>query len=60
MQVPIVQLSQSSQTAIKKILNASKEKTTLCRQIQMTNYYAFLHSKPQADKIDYAKLLLHK
>ena len=60
MQIPTVKLSESSQKAAKNIINASKKKTTICQQMQMANYYAYLHSPKNAqnDSINYAKTLL--
>ena len=60
MQVPSIKLSQFSQTAAKKIIKASKNKTDIGQQAHMANYYAFLHSQPEKDKLVCAKLLMSK
>ena len=60
MQVPIVKLSESKQTIINNIVKASKEKTTCGQQMLMANYYAFLNSKNEADKLNIPKLLINK
>ena len=60
MQIPTIRLSEASQKAAKNIINASKSKTTIGQQMQMANYYAYLHSPKNApnDSISYAKTLL--
>ena len=62
MQVPTIKLSESSKIAAKKIINGSKQKTTLCTQMQMASYYAFLHSEKNAanDVLNFAKNLIIK
>lgn len=60
MRIPQAQLSEASKATVKKILKASKKRTTVCQQMQMANYYAYLHSKQQLakDTENYAKLAL--
>ena len=62
MQVPTIKLSEVSQTAAKKIIEASKKQTTIPQQMQMASYYAYLHSPKQANKdvVDFAKVLARK
>ena len=62
MQVPTIELSEVSQIAAKKIIEASKKQTTISQQMQMANYYAFLHSPKQANKdvVNFAKILVNK
>lgn len=60
MQIPTIKLSEASQATAKKIIKASKKKTTAGQQMQMANYYAFLHSKMNAanDIKNYARILI--
>ena len=60
MQVQTVKLSQLSQSTANKILKASKSRATLGQQLQMANYYAYLHSEKTAktDIKTSAKILL--
>ena len=62
MQVPTINLSEVSQSAAKKIIEASKKQTSIQQQLQMANYFAFLHSPKQANKdvVDFAKILARK
>lgn len=62
MQIPTVKLSDISKNAVKNILEASKNKTSIGEQMKMANYYAYLHSEKVAktDKTNYAKILLGK
>ena len=62
MKIPPLALSNVSQSAAKRILAASKNEKNICQQMQMANYYAFLHSKNccENDCTNYAKMLLGK
>ena len=60
MKIPSVKLSQASQIASERIMKESKKKHSIGEQMVMANYYAYLHSKSEVDKIDYAKTLLCK
>ena len=62
MKIPSVTLSEVSRNAAKRILAASKDEKNICQQMQMANYYAFLHSENSCknDSINYAKMLLGK
>jgi len=60
MKIPTVQLSESSQAAVRKIIKASKEKPTLDQQMEMASYYAYLHSQNNIanDAKNFARILL--
>ena len=62
MQVPTIKLSDASQKAAKRIIDASKKKTNLGEEMKMASYYAYLHSENHinSDKTNFAKLLLGK
>lgn len=60
MKVPTIQLSKSSQSAVQKIIKASKTKVTLGQQMELASYYTYLHSKNNLanDSKNFARTLL--